>query len=73
MAQAFGSQLALIAFAAAVVQGLIGGASAEAALARALWSGALFFGVGTLLGELARQLVEEVARRSQPTKEAAPK
>lgn len=62
MTAQFASRLALIAFAAATVRGLLEGTDFRGTLTGALMALAVFFGLGLILGELARRLAEETAR-----------
>jgi len=55
----FASRLSLIAFAAAIVQGLIDRAEFQGTLQTALLLLAVFFGLGFVVGEIARRVVEE--------------
>jgi len=55
----YATRLALIAFATSVLHGLILGGDFEACIKTALGIMAVFYGVGLMLGELARRLVED--------------
>jgi hypothetical protein len=55
----FASRLSLIAFATAIVQGLIDRADFQGTLQTALLLLAVFFGLGYVIGEIARRVVEE--------------
>ncbi len=59
MTKQFASRLALIAFAAASLRGLISGAAFQGTLQAALVAMAVFYGLGLVLGDLARRVVEE--------------
>ena len=59
VAKQFASRLALIAFATAALRGLISGAAFQGSLQAALVAMAAFYGLGLVLGELARRVVEE--------------
>lgn len=59
MAASFARQLALVAFAAITLRGLVGGADFQGTLRAALYSLPVFFLVGLLCGEIARLVVEE--------------
>ena len=59
VAKQFASRLALIAFAAASLRGLTCGAAFGATIQTALVAMAIFYGLGLVLGELARRVVEE--------------
>ena len=59
MAQAFAHQLALIAFATAAIHAVISGAALSESLQSALVGMLAFYGLGWILGELARRVVEE--------------
>ena len=77
MAQEFGLQLSLIAFATAAIQGLMSGADFQESVPGALVVLVVFYCVGWILGELARRLVEEnavaeVAALTPQRAEAAP-
>lgn len=63
MARQFAVRLALVAFAASTVQGLIEFTDFAAAVQSALLHGAAFFGLGWVCGELAGKVVEENARQ----------
>lgn len=62
MALVFAKQLALIAFATGVLQGVLSGGAIEAVLQRTLLASLLFYVLGAILGELARWLVEDNVR-----------
>jgi hypothetical protein len=55
----FASRLSLVAFATMSVRGILTGADFEGALKAALIAAGLFYGLGLLLGELARRVIEE--------------
>jgi hypothetical protein len=57
----FAGRLALIAFATTSVRGLISGDDFQGTLQGALLVLAAFYGVGWLVGDLARRVVEELA------------
>jgi VIT1/CCC1 family predicted Fe2+/Mn2+ transporter len=59
VAHAFASQLGLIAFATAAIQGLISGAEFFKSVQTALLVLLVFYGLGLILGDLARRVVEE--------------
>lgn len=63
MARQFAVRLALVAFAASILQGLVESVDFAAALESALWHAAAFFGLGWICGELAGRVVEENARQ----------
>jgi len=62
VAHAFGTQLSLIVFAIAAIQGLIKGAEFPHTIQTALLAMCVFYALGWILGELARWLVEENVR-----------
>ncbi|MEX0702480.1 MAG: hypothetical protein WD069_10330 [Planctomycetales bacterium] len=62
MAARFASRLALIAFAAATIRGLLEGADFQGTLTTGLAAVAVFYGLGLVLGDLSRKLVEEHAQ-----------
>ena len=62
MAVQYASRLSLVAFATAAVRGLLMRSELVAALQASLLAAAAFYGLGLLLGDLARRLVEEHAR-----------
>ncbi len=62
MAVQFAIRLSLIAFATTSVRGLINGADFQGTIQTALIATAVFYGLGFVLGELARRLVEENVR-----------
>jgi hypothetical protein len=55
----FASRLSLIAFATMSVRGIVTGADFEGALKTALLAAAAFYGLGLIVGEMARRVVEE--------------
>jgi len=55
----FAFRLSLIAFATASLRGLIAGVDFSDALKTALVAAALFYGLGLIVGELARRVIEE--------------
>jgi len=55
----FAFRLSLIAFATASLRGLIGGIDFSDALTTALAAAALFYGLGLIIGELTRRVIEE--------------
>lgn len=61
MATQFATRLALIAFATVVIRGAIEQAIFYETLSTALTTGALFFGLGIVVGELSRRIAEEIA------------
>jgi hypothetical protein len=69
VAQEYATRLSMIAFATAVIQGLATGAAFEPALKHALSALALFFGLGLVVGELARRIVEDRWQASRNTDE----
>lgn len=54
------SRLALIAFATVALRGVLDSEEFQTVLILALKAGAAFFGVGLIIGELARRLVEDM-------------
>ena len=62
MAHDVASRLALLAFAAAGVQGLLALGDFEGTVITGLKSAAMFYALGYLVGELGRRLAEESAR-----------
>lgn len=62
MARQFASRVSLIAFAATAIHGAMAGRGFSAAMKTALMTGAAFFLLGLIFGELARRLVEESVR-----------
>jgi hypothetical protein len=63
MARQFAVRLALVAFAASTVRGLLESADFVGTIESALLHGAVFFGLGWVCGELAGKVVEESARQ----------
>lgn len=63
MAREFAVRLALLAFAASTLAGLIEAVDFAGALQSALWHAAAFFGLGWVCGDLAGRVVEENARQ----------
>ena len=63
MARQFAVRLALVAFAAATIRGLIEADDFAGTVQSALWQGTAFFGLGWVCGELAGKVVEENARQ----------
>ena len=59
MAVQFASRLSLIAFATMSVRGILTAADFEGALKAALIAAAGFYGLGLVVGELARRVIEE--------------
>ncbi len=59
MAMAFGLRLSLIAFSVIAFDGLLRGGTFEDTVRLALIVGAVFWGLGLLMGEVARRVVEE--------------
>ena len=59
MAIGFAIRLALIAFAAASIRGLLTQSDFQATIETAMFALAVFFGLGIITGELARRVVEE--------------
>jgi len=72
MAQQFAGRLALIAFAAACLQGALSLADFEGAIKAALAASALFYGLGILVGDLGRRIAEEGAKAEFARLAAAP-
>lgn len=62
MAMAFGLRLSLIVFAIETFAGTFQGKGLEDTIPSALMLGGIFWGLGLLLGEVARQVVEELVR-----------
>ncbi len=62
MAMAFGLRLALIVFAVETFAGLFQGKELEDTIRSALMLGGVFWGLGLVVGEVARQVVEELVR-----------
>lgn len=74
MAVHYAYRLALIACATTLARGAIGGGDFDGTVQTALAALAVFFGLGLILGELARRLVEEHAQAEwQRQKEQAVK
>lgn len=63
MARQFAVRLALIAFAASILHGLIEQSDFAGTIQSALMHAAAFFGLGGICGELAGRVVEENARQ----------
>ncbi len=59
---AFGPRLSLIVFSIETIAGLLRGNPFEETIQAALIISGIFWGLGLLLGELARQVVEELVR-----------
>lgn len=53
-------RLALIAFATIAIRGVLNGSEFQAVLMLAIRTGAVFFGIGLIVGELARRLLEDM-------------
>ena len=53
-------RLALIAFATVALRGVLDNSEFQAVLILALQIGAVFFGIGLIIGELARRLLEDM-------------
>lgn len=53
-------RLALIAFATVALRGALDGSEFRTVLILAIKIGAAFFGIGMIIGELARRLLEEI-------------
>ena len=70
MAMAFGLRLCLIVFSIETFAGLLKGTGFEDTIRSAFLLAGIFWGLGLFLGELARQVVEELVR-SQLKKPAA--
>lgn len=66
MARAFGLRLSLIVFSLEVLAGLFSGRGFEATVGSALILGGIFWGVGIILGDVARQAIEELVRSQHP-------
>ena len=62
MASLFASRLSLIAFATVSVRGVITGAEFEGTLKSALFAAVVFYGLGLVVGELARRVIEDNVR-----------
>ena len=71
MAQQFASRLALLVFAASAAERIWSDADLSGTLTTVLLRTAVFYGLGLVCGELARQLVEEDAEREFKTLQAA--
>ena len=54
------SRLALIAFATVAFRGVLDGSEFRTVLILAIKIGAAFFGIGMIIGELARRLLEDI-------------
>jgi hypothetical protein len=63
MARQFAVRLALVAFAASTLQGLVEGVDFAGTVQSALIHAGAFFGLGWVCGELAGRVVEESARQ----------
>ena len=63
MATQFAARLALIAFGLVTLRGVIELADFQLTMAAALKIAAVFFGLGLVVGELARRTIEEIAQR----------
>jgi len=68
----FATRLSLIAFFATLVQGVVTGAGFADTVQDGLAAMAVFYGLGWVLGELARLIVEESARAEVDRLLAAP-
>jgi len=53
-------RLALIAFATVALRGVLDGSEFQAVLIQAIRIGAAFFGIGLMIGELTRRLLEDM-------------
>lgn len=53
-------RLALIAFATVALRGVLDGSEFQTVLILAIKTGAVFFGIGMIIGELARRLLEDM-------------
>lgn len=53
-------RLALIAFATVALRGVLDGSEFQAALTLAIKVAVIFFGIGLIIGELARRLTEDM-------------
>ena len=62
----FAFRLSLIAFATMAMRGLMTGGDFEGTMQSALLILALFFGLGWIIGELARRVVEEQVEAELP-------
>ncbi|MCH7990609.1 MAG: hypothetical protein IID46_15825 [Planctomycetes bacterium] len=62
VASQFAARVSLIAFAMATLRGAIIGANFDDAMNSALFAALVFFGLGLIVGELARRTVEEIAQ-----------
>ena len=62
MASLFASRLSLIAFATVSIRGVITGTEFEGTLKSALIAAAVFYGLGLVVGELARRVIEDNVR-----------
>lgn len=63
VATQFAARVALIAFASVTLRGVIELADFQMTMFSALSVAAVFFGLGLVIGELARRTVEEIAHR----------
>ena len=64
MAQQYAPRLALIAVVTVLLRGMFGSGDFGATVIAAAVAGGVFFGLGLLVGELARRLVEEHVQRT---------
>ncbi len=60
MALHIACRLALIAFATVVLRGVLDGSEFQTVLTLAIKIGAVFFGIGLIIGELTRRLLEDM-------------
>jgi hypothetical protein len=73
VAMAFGLRLCLIVFSIETFAGLLKGQEFEDTIASAFVLAGVFWGLGLLLGEVARQVVEELVRNQLKIPAADPK
>ena len=62
MAEQYAPRLALVAVLTVLGRGLLGGGDFEGTAEAAAVAGGVFYGLGLLVGEIARRLVEEHVR-----------
>ena len=60
MALHIACRLALIAFATVALRGVLDGSEFQTVLILAIKIGAVFFGIGLIIGELTRRLLEDI-------------
>jgi len=72
VAKVFAARLSLITFTAVVIDSLISGMAFRDGIGSAMSTGAIAFGLGLIVGELARRIIEENAEAEFDLKDAPP-